>query len=300
MPVDVVIVGGGPAGLNAALMLGRATKSVVLFDSGPPRNAAAVHVHNFVTRDGVPPAEFRRIAREQLRAYASVRIEDARVEAIAREGETFVVRTSAGEVAARRVLLATGMIDELPDVPGYRELWGKSIFQCPYCHGWEVRGRVFGVLASAPAMAEWAILLRSWTRDVVVLTSEAFELTAETRSKLGAAGIAVEERRVVGLRARDGRLAAVQVDGGEVACEVLFARPPQRQTALVQSLGLALDEQGFVRVDEQSRTSEPGIYAAGDLTTVMQAAILAAATGVKAAAVLNHELTVELATAGQL
>jgi thioredoxin reductase len=301
MPFDVVIVGGGPAGLSAALMLGRAQRSVVLFDAGPPRNAAAERMHNFVTRDGTPPAEFRRIAREQLRPYASVEVRDARVDAIAPEGASFRVRTAAGDLEARRVLLCVGMIDDLPDLPGYRELWGKSLFICPYCHAWEERDRAFGYLVPAASWLEWPLFLKNWTRDIVAFTNAAFPVPDDLREKLARAQVRIEERRVVGLRHSGGRLSAVELEGGAaIPRDVLFVRPPQRQTPLVSSLGLALDDQGFVRVDAHGQTSIPGLHAAGDLTTMMQGALMAAAAGAQAAAMLNHALTTELVAAGLL
>ena len=150
MPYDVVIAGGGPAGLAAALLLGRARKRVLLCDAGTPRNAAAVHVHGFVTRDGITPAEFRRIGRQQLEAYPDVEAREVRVEEIRGERGAFDVRLTTGRVQARRILLCTGMIDELPEIDGFRALWGTSIFQCPYCHGWEIQNQRFGYLATKP------------------------------------------------------------------------------------------------------------------------------------------------------
>jgi thioredoxin reductase len=301
MLVDVAIVGGGPAGLSAALTLGRARKKVALFDAGPPRNAAATRVQGFVTRDGTPPAEFRRIARDQLRPYEQVEVRNARVEAISREGAVFHVKTAAESVTARRALLCLGMVDELPAIPGYRKLWGKSVFQCPYCHAWEIKGRAFGYLAKAPTWVEWALFLKGWTSDVTAFTNGAFEVPGETRAKLEQGRVRIEERRVTGLRAQADHLAAVELEGGaEVALDALFSHPPQRQAALVSALGLELDDLGFVRVDEHQQTSVPGIYAAGDLTTMKQSAVLAAASGMLAASMLNHALTIELALAGEL
>lgn len=298
MPFDVAIVGGGPAGQSAALILGRACKRVVLFDAGPPRNAAAQEIHGFVTRDGTPPAELRRVARAQLAPYEAVEVRDARVEAIEQAGALFRVRTAAGAIEARRVLLCTGMIDELPAIPGYRELWGKSIFQCPYCHGWEVRGRAFGYIAPTAESLAWAPFLQGWSDDVVVFTGGQLAVPAQVAGDLARARIRIEERPVVGLRAHGGQLAAVELAGGaEIAREVLFVRPPQRQTPLVASLGLALDPQGFVQIDDQLQTSVPGVHAAGDLTTMLQGALLAAAAGARAAYALNHALTMGLAGA---
>ncbi|WP_224245405.1 NAD(P)/FAD-dependent oxidoreductase [Hyalangium gracile] len=301
MAYDVVIVGGGPAGLAAALMFGRARKRALLCDAGSPRNAAAEHIHSFVTRDGTPPAEFRRIAREQLRPYASVEVRDTRVDTIEKQGERFAVRLGSETVSARRVLLCSGLVDELPPLPGLRDLWGKSVFVCPYCHGWEVRDRAFGYLVPAAQWLEWALFLKSWTKDVIAFTDGAFPVPAEAREKFERAGVRIEERRVIGLRSNGEGLAAVQLEGGsEVARDVLFIRSPQRQTALVASLGLELDEQGFVRVDAHYQTSVSGIHAAGDLTTLLQGALAAANAGTTAAAMMNHALTMELVAEGAL
>lgn len=299
MQHDVLVVGGGPAGLSAALILGRARKRVLLCDAGPPRNAAAEQIHSFVTRDGTPPREFRRAAHEELRTYPGVVRREVAVQAIAREGEGFRVALADGaSVTARRVVLAVGVVDVLPELPGYRALWGRSVFQCPYCHGWEVQERAFSYLSPGPEWHEWGVFLTGWSRDVVVLTDGA-PVDAALRERLGRAGVGLDDRKISRLVERDGALAAIEfADGRQLAREVLFARPPQRQTALVQSLGLELDALGFVRADAQGRTSAPGIHAAGDLTTMMQGAIVAAAAGMQAAAAINHELTMEQALGG--
>jgi thioredoxin reductase len=302
MEYDVIIVGGGPAGLSAALTLGRARKRTLLCDAGPPRNAAAVHVQNFVTRDGITPAEFRRIARDQLGTYPNVDVRDTRVEGIGGRRGDFSVRLATGAVAARRLLLCTGMIDDMPEIEGFRELWGKSIFQCPYCHGWEVQERRFAYLATSVDMLAFPLLLRGWTRDVVVLTDGRFAVPPEAAERLRDAGIGVDHRRLRRLVAGGDLLARIEfAEGDAMDRDVLFAHPRQRQTELVRSLDLAVDDKGFVRVDDTQReTSVPGVYAAGDLITAAQGALLAAASGTLAAAMLNHALTTELATAGAL
>ncbi|MFO0575395.1 MAG: NAD(P)/FAD-dependent oxidoreductase [Polyangia bacterium] len=300
MPYDVVIVGGGPAGLAAALALGRARKSVLLCDAGARRNAAAEHIHTFVTRDGTPPDEFRAIGRQQLAAYPSVEVRDTGVESITGARGGFQVILKTGAVAARRILLCAGMVDEMLPLEGFRELWGRSIFQCPYCHGWEVRDRKWGYLARSPESLHFPIVLRSWTRDVTVFTSGAFDVPADVRDRFTEAGIRIETREVVRLIAHDQRLSAVALaDGADLPCDALFAHPPQRQVDLVRALALSLDESGLVRVSLPTcETSIAGIYAAGDLMTRMQGAILAAAYGTQAATALNHELTAELSTRG--
>jgi thioredoxin reductase len=299
---DVVIAGGGPAGLSAALNLGRARRRVLLCDAGPRRNAAAEHIHGFVTRDGTTPDDFRRVGRQQLEPYPGVEAREVAIEAIGGQRGAFEVRLGDGDVVtARRLLLCTGMVDQLPEIEGFRALWGGSIFICPYCHGWEIQDRAFGFLAPSAETLEFALLLRSWSRDLVVLTDGRYPVPAEARTRLVAAGVRVEERPIARLVASDGRLERVELrDGAPVPLAVLFARPPQRQVAIVQSLGLAVDDAGYLRLDEHRQTSIQGIYAAGDLVTPAQAAILAAASGMQAATMLNHELTVELAIAGAL
>jgi thioredoxin reductase len=295
---DVVIVGGGPAGLSAALALGRARRRVLLSDSGPRRNAAAEHIHNFVTRDGTPPDEFRQIGRQQLTHYPNVEVRDVRVESISGTRGAFRIGLTSETVEARRVLLCTGMVDEMLPIDGFRELWGHAIFQCPYCHGWEVQDRRWGYLADAAASSHFlpfALQARGWTRDVVVFTNGTFDVPQEARVRLHAAGIRLETAPVARLVARENRLEAIELsNGATVPCEVLFAHPPQRQVQLVRALGAALDDDGYVRVDAMKReTSVAGIYAAGDLTTRLQGAIFAAALGAQAAGMINVELAMD-------
>jgi thioredoxin reductase len=296
---DVVIIGGGPAGLAAGLTLGRGRKRVLLCDAGPPRNAAAVRVQNFVTRDGTPPSEFRRIAREQLSRYPGVEIADLRVAQIDGSRGAFQLELSGATVAARRVLLSTGMIDELPPIEGFKELWGHSIYACPYCHGWEVQDRRFACLATTPEMLTFSIFLRGWTSDVVALTHGGADIPDAMRVQLDAARVRVDARRISRLVGHGGHLQRVEFEDGQALDrDVLFAHPAQRQVDLVHKLGLALDEKGFVRVDDTRETSAPGIYAAGDLVSPMQSAAIAAGSGMAAAAALNRALTVELVTTG--
>lgn len=302
MIYDVVIVGGGPGGLAAALTLGRARKRALLVDAGTRRNAAAEHLQNFVTRDGTPPVEFRRIGREQLAPYRSVEVRDASVDTIRGERGAFQVSIAGATVTARRILLCTGMIDELPAIDALAAVWGRTAFICPYCHAWEVQDRRFGLLAANAERMAMALLLRGWSSDVVAFTNGAFAIPDDVRARFTSANVRIEERPIAQLVVRGDQLEAIQLaDGDAVARDVLVLHPHQRQVPLVASLDLALDEAGYVRVhDTQRETSRPGIYAAGDLTTPMQNAIGAASAAVAAAAMLNHELTSELAVAGAL
>lgn len=298
---DVLIVGGGPAGLAAALTLGRARRRVLLCDAPLPRNAAAVQVHNFVTRDGTPPSEFRRIGRAQLAPYTTVEVRDVRVEEIGGGLDRFEIRLATGHVQARRVLLCTGMVDELPDIDGLRTYWGRSIFICPYCHAWEVQNRRFGFLAPSTDLLQFGLLLRGWTGDVVVLTDGRVEVPEEIRDRLATGGVRHDERRIRRLAGGEALERIEFADGESLPLDVLFVHPPQRQVDLVRRLGVALDDKGYVRVHEMQReTSIPGIHAAGDLLTPAQSAIFAAASGTQAAAALNRALTMQLALEGAL
>lgn len=292
--LDVIVIGGGPAGFQAALTLGRGRRRVALVDSGRPRNARAAHIHNFITRDGTPPSRFRELAHAELARYG-VSVHEQRALAIAGEAGAFDVRLADRSLRARRVVLAVGVVDVLPELDGLDDLWGETVFQCPYCHGFELSGRRWGVYLPGASSPEPALLARNWTDDVVVLTDGA-PMEDALRERLAVAGVRVEPRKVLSLRAAaPGRLGAIRFEGGaELPRDAMMLKPPQRQTDLVTELGLELDAQGYVVVDHDGLTSRAGIYAAGDLTTSMQAALSAASAGQKIASRLNRALTAEL------
>ena len=286
---DVVIVGGGPAGLAAALVLGRSRKQVTVFDAGHPRNAASKHVGGFFSRDCVPPQELLAIGRADLARYPSVEVRDERVLSI--ENRTpFVVRGERAELEARRILLCTGLVDELPQLAGMAGCWGQSVLHCPYCHGWECREKRYGLLPRVPDELDFALLLRGWT-DHVTVFANGVAIDADTQRDFDCAKIRVEPRRVVGLRTEGRELRAVRVEGDEIEVDNLFVHPVQKQTPVVAALGLRMYDANSVWVDEHSATSIPGIYAAGDLITPIHGAMLAAAAGTAAAYKLNTELT---------
>lgn len=296
--VDVLVVGGGPSGLQAALTLGRARKRVLVADGGLRRNAPTEHMNNFLTRDGIAPGDFRREARAQLAKYPNVSFHDGQVETMSGQRGDF----RAGHIRARRVLLASGMVDQPPDLEGIAPLWGHSVFQCPYCHGWEARERPWAYYApdaTAAHVAPFVTQLRGWSPHVTLFTHK---VTDEVRRGLLAAKIQIEHAHVKRLIGKGHQLEAVELaDGRRVNCEALLMHPPQKQVNLVRALNLALDEEGFVKIHPMMHeTSTPGIYAAGDLTTRAQAAVLAAAAGMQAAAAINVELTAELVASGAL
>jgi thioredoxin reductase len=242
----------------------------------------------------------RRLAREQLAEYPTFAAkDDQRVTRIRGERGRFTIESDDGVIVARRVLLCVGLVDVLPALPGYRELWGHSLFQCPYCHAWEARDQPLGYLAPDAECADWALLLRSWTKDLIVFTSGTFALSSALAAELDTARIRVEQRAITGLRRQStGGLAVQLADGAEVIRHALFVRPPQIQTPLVRGLGLRLAERDLVAVDAQFETSVPGIYAAGDLMSHNHGAMIAAANGASAAHALDEGLTRELVLGG--
>ena len=298
---DVAIIGGGPAGLAAALALGRSRKCVLLVDGATPRNARAQYIGGFITQDRISPAAFRSTAHDDLRAYPTIDLHlNTIVTRIDRAGSVLALDVGGVDYSARRVLLATGLIDEPLPLEGAQDLWGRSLFQCPYCHAYEHRDRKIGFLSPSCDECDWSFLLRSWSRDVTVFTNGAYAVSAEHRAKLEAADIPIEEGRIIELLRTDDQLHAVRTEGAVVACNALFFRPQQRQVSVVAGMGLALTADGHVRVDKDCKTSMAGVYAAGDLATHYHGALAAASAGNQAAHSINHELTVELVEQGRL
>lgn len=289
--LDALIIGGGPAGLSAALYLGRSRRKAVILDAGSPRHGVVAHTHNFLTRDGAPPAALRTIAREQLAAYPSVSYgPQTRVEALAWRDDLWHASSAEGQWRARAVLLALGVVDEHPDLPGFAACWGDTIQHCPFCHGWELRERPLAVLVRDAPGAHLAQMVRGWSDDVVVLTSGA-ALDAETCRALAEAHITLDTRPIAALDADGSTLQAIVfTDGDRLPRQGLFVQASQRQTPLVTSLGLTLSDAGFVTVDMQQRTSLPMLWAAGDMTTQMQQIVAAAAQGATAGATLHATL----------
>jgi thioredoxin reductase len=297
-PLDVAVIGGGAAGLSAALVLGRARRRVVVIDAGLPRNAPAAHMHGFLSRDGMPPADLLSAGRAELARYGVEVVEDE-----VRELEPgFAVRLVSGaSLTARRLLLATGAADQLPELPGVRERWGRDFLHCPYCHGWEVRDRPLGVLGTEPGSVDYVHLLRQWSDDVV-LFAHTQAVTAAEREALTARGIGVVDGTVARLLVADDRLVGVRLDDGrEVAREAVFIRPALRPHAngVVGSLGCELDEAGFVRDDASGRPSVAGVWAAGNVADPRAQVITAAGQGSAAAIAINTDLAEADARAGQ-
>lgn len=290
---DVIIVGGGPAGLSAALILGRCRRRVLVCDSGRYRNAASHAMHGFLGHDGVNPADLRRISREQLRPY-DVEIRDVAVTGARQEGNHFEVELATGDrLLARKIVLATGLADRLPDVPGIQEMYGKSVFHCPYCDGWEVRDKPLAVYGRRADGVRLALTLRTWSSDVVLCTDGPAEgLTEQDAALLARRHIAVVEERIVRLEGRDGMLEHIVHEGGSLPRSALFLKTsPEQRSDLAAKLRCAVDEHSGVEIaGRHEETHVKGVFVAGDASKDLLLAVVAAAEGASAAFGINCEL----------
>jgi thioredoxin reductase len=286
---DVVIVGGGAAGLSAALVLGRARRRVVLIDAGEPRNAPAAHMQGYLSRDGMAPTELLAAGREEVSRYAVELIEDR----VLRVEPGFSAHLGNGEVlTGRRLLVATGVTDGVPDIPGVRDRWGRDLLHCPYCHGWEVRDQPLAVLGSNPGAILHAQLIRQWSDDVIYL-AHTQEPTPTEASELEARGVRVVHGEVARLVVEDDRLTGVELTDGQVIPRAaVFVRPDitPRPDNLLASLGCDIDAVGFAVVDTTGRTSTPGAWGAGNAIDPRAQVITAAGQGSAAAIAINNDL----------
>jgi thioredoxin reductase len=288
-PFDVAIVGGGPAGLAAALVLGRMRRRVLLLDSDDPAHGVSDGVHGLFGHDGTPPFELRRTAQEQLRPYESVTVRKVGVEEAHRTPSGFSVTTTRTKSEAGILLLATGMRYELPPIEGVAEVWARGAYHCPYCHGWEVRNRPLA--AYGAGAAHLALLLTSLSDDIVLLTDGNSDLDPDEAEQLRQAGVVIRDDPVARLEAEGGRLGRVVfADGSTDDRTGLFFVPSFTPSPLPAQLGCELDESGAIVIDEDGGTSVPGVFAAGDATTGKKAVVLAAAAGSRAAYVINASL----------
>jgi thioredoxin reductase len=293
---DVIIIGGSYAGLSAALVLGRSLRTVLVLDSGQPANRQTPHSHSFLTRDGETPAELTRIARQQALAYPTVCLQDATVTTVQQVDSSFQVRTNGGEAfSAKRLILATGLTDSLPALPGLAECWGISVLHCPFCHGYEVKDQAVGVLGNGDGGFEMAKLIHHWNPGLTLFTNGPSTLTPEQTVRLQHHAISIVETPLVALQHQSGQLHALKMaDQSTQPLQALYARPAMQQSNdLALQLGCQLDEMGFIKVDEFGKTNVMGVFAAGDNHTIMRQVLVAATNGLRAAVIITKELLEE-------
>jgi thioredoxin reductase len=293
---DVVIVGGGPAGLSAALILARARRRVIVCDAGRPRNASAGALHGFLTRDGTPPFELRRLAREELARYDTVELFDTEVRDAICESAGFSVALADGRrLRSRKLLLATGVVDHVPEIEGLQEMYGRSVFHCPYCDGWEMRDRPLAIYGRGERGAGLSLELTGWSRDLVLVTDGPSEIEPAELARLRTHGIVVDERRVSRLEGRGGQLERIAfLEGPSLPRHAMFFTTGQSQhSALTVQLGCRFNDKGTVRTGPYETTHLPGLYVAGDASRAVQWVVVAAAEGAEAAYAISQALLKE-------
>lgn len=290
---DVIIIGGSYAGLSAAMALGRSLRKVLIIDSGKPCNRQTPHSHNFITQDGEKPQDIARKAKEQVLKYETVQF----IEALATGGSVtkdgFDIETSNGrKFSTRKLLFATGVADQMPAIEGFAQCWGISVLHCPYCHGYEVRKTNMGVLGNGDTGFELSRLIHHWSGQLTLFTNGKSTLTTEQTSKLASHQIEIIETEIAALEHKNGYIDHIMFrDGSTQNISALFARVGFTQHCQIpQLLGCEINEQGYIKIDEIQRTSLPGVYAAGDNTTMFRSVAMAVAAGTKAGAAINKEL----------
>ncbi|KRE30607.1 hypothetical protein ASG80_17040 [Agromyces sp. Soil535] len=293
---DVVIVGGGPAGLSAALSLGQARRRVIVVDAGKPRNMTAAHMHGVLGHDGRSPLRLLELGRKEAAGYGVQLIHGA-VTTARTDGTAIEVETAKGSIRTRRLLVATGLDDELPNIPGLRQQWGRGVVVCPYCDGWEHRNEVIGIVATSPRSIEQAQLLRQWSDQIVYFANGLGEPPADEMEALVRRGIRFEPGSVFGLRIDDDRVTGVEVDGRVLPVGVVFTGPtPRPRDALLRSLGATTTDGplgSWVEIDDDGRTSVPGVWAVGNVVNVRANVSVSLGLGSLVAGALNADLVAD-------
>ncbi len=292
---EVIIIGGSYAGLSAAMALGRSLRDVLIIDSGKPCNRQTPHSHNFITQDGKTPKEISDLAKEQVLKYKTVTFHEGKVVKIIKNEDDFEVETANGEkFNAKKIILASGVKDMMSDIPGFAECWGISVIHCPYCHGYEVKGKTTGIMANGDMAFDFTKLVFNLTKKVTLFTNGKSALNEEQTEKFNQHKINIIEDEIAEILHKNGQIQKVILKNGkEIPLEALYAKIPFEQNINVDDLGIELNENGFIKVDMMMKTNIPGIFACGDNTTMMRSVANAVAQGNFAGAVVNKELSEE-------
>ncbi len=290
---DAVIVGGGPAGLSAALVLGRSRRRILLCDTGSQRNAVAAEMHGFLSRDGMPPLELLAEATKQLERYPTVAVSRRSVEQIEKTDDAFLIGFADHAVSARRIILTTGMIEDLPPIPGLLERWGQSVFSCPYCDGWEMRDRAIAIAGDGNDLVPLAQELYQWSRQLTICGVDSSQCNLDQQAWIRETGTSTFASPVASLSG-DAALTVHLERGNSFLCDALFTCVPLVQRShLASDLGCAMTSRGRIEVNVDQQTSVPGVYSAGDATSHVHQVVTAAAGGTVAGVSVNNDLCAE-------
>ncbi|PWN61842.1 NAD(P)/FAD-dependent oxidoreductase [Chryseobacterium viscerum] len=293
---DVIIIGGSYSGLSAGMSLGRSLRNVLIIDNGKPCNRQTPHSHNFITHDGKTPAEIAQLAKKDVEKYNTVKFYNGTVTKTIKATEGFDVEISSGEkFHAKKLILASGIKDIMPDIPGFAECWGISVLHCPYCHGYEVKNEVTGILSNGDMAYEFSKLIFNMTKNLTLFTNGKATLTDEQIEKLNQNKIILNEDEIAGIEHKKGSIQKIIFKNGkEIVLQALYAKIPFEQNINASGdLGCELTEQGFINIDMMQKTTVPGVFACGDNVTMMRSVANAIAQGNFTGAVVNKELSDE-------
>ncbi|MDQ0593030.1 thioredoxin reductase [Chryseobacterium ginsenosidimutans] len=292
---DVIIIGGSYSGLSVAMTLGRSLRKVLIIDSGKPCNRQTPHSHNFITQDGKVPKEISDLAKEQVLKYETVKFHNGMVTKTSKNAEGFEVETKNSEkFYTKKLILASGVKDIMPNIPGFAECWGISVVHCPYCHGYEVKGKITGILSNGDTAFEFSKLVFNLTKDLTLFTNGKSSLNEEQEEKFTQNKINIVEDEIEEVVHENGQIEKlIFKNGKEIPLQVLYAKLPFEQNINVEDLGLELAEHGFIKIDHFHKTNIDGVFACGDNVTMMRSVANAVAQGNFTGAIVNKELSEE-------
>ncbi|WP_089998492.1 NAD(P)/FAD-dependent oxidoreductase [Chryseobacterium taichungense] len=292
---DVIIIGGSYAGLSAGMSLGRSLRNVLIIDSGKPCNRRTPYSHNFLTQDGKTPKEISDMAKEQVMKYETVSFFDGTVLRTSRNSDGFTIETTNGEkFSAKKIILASGVKDQIPDIEGFSECWGISVIHCPYCHGYEVKGKRTGILSNGDLAFEFSKLVFNLSKNLILFTNGKCTFSEDQKNRFNQNKIVIAEQEIQKIVHENGQIRKVVFkDGQEETLDALYAKIPFEQNINTDDLKLELTEHGFIKIDHFHKTSAEGVFACGDNTTMMRSVANAVAQGNFTGAIVNKELSDE-------